>query len=106
MILAGFVVDQRTEFGVPHAVTCRALQVSESWFYKWRDRPPTPAARRRAAVDAAVAASFDASGATYGSPRVHADLVAAGWRISVNTLAASMARQYLVAPVKKRRCRI
>ena len=54
MILAGFVVDQRTEFS------------------KWRDRPPTPAARRRAAVDAAVRASFDASGGTYGSPRVHA----------------------------------
>jgi len=47
VILAGFVVDQRTEHGVPHALTCRALQVSESWFYKWRDRPPTPAARRR-----------------------------------------------------------
>ena len=84
MILAGFVVDPRTEFS------------------KWREWPPTPAARRRAAV----AASFDASGGTYGSPRVHADLVAAGWRISVNTLAASMARQYLVARVKKRRCRI
>jgi len=26
VILAGFVVDQRTEFGVPHALTCRALQ--------------------------------------------------------------------------------
>jgi hypothetical protein len=88
VILAGFVVDQRTEFS------------------KWREWPPTTAARLRAAVDAAVAASFDASGGTYGSPRVHADLVAAGWRISVNTLAASMARQYLVAPVKKRRCRI
>ena len=85
MILAGFVVDPRTEFS------------------KWREWPPT---RRRAAVDAAVRASFDASGGTYGSPRVHADLFAAGWRISVNTLAASMARQYLVARVKKRRCRI
>ena len=103
MILAGSVVDQRTEHGVPHALTCRALQVSESWFYKWRDRPPTPAARRRAAVDAAVAASFDASGGTYGSPRVHADLVAAGWRVSVNTVAVAMARQHLVARVKKRR---
>ena len=49
--LAGFVVDQRIEHGVPHAVTCRALQVSESWFYKWRDRPPTPAARQQAAVE-------------------------------------------------------
>ena len=88
MILAGFVVDQRTEFS------------------KWREWPPTTAARLRAAVDAAVRASFDASGGTHGSPRVHADLVAAGWWISVNTVAVSMARQYLVARVKKRRWRM
>lgn len=72
-------------------------------FYKWRDRPPTRAARRRAALDAAVRASFGASGATYESPRVHADLVAEGWRVSVNTVAASMAGQQLVARVQKRR---
>ena len=103
MSLAGFIADQRTEFGVPHAVACRALRVSQSWFYKWRDRPPTRAARRRAALESAVRASFEASGATYGSPRVHADLVAAGWRVSVNTVAAAMARQGLVGRVKKRR---
>jgi putative transposase len=38
MSVASFVAAQRTEFGVPHAVTCRALEVSESWFYKWHDR--------------------------------------------------------------------
>ena len=31
---------------------------------------PSPARRRRAEIDAAVAASFEASGGTYGSPRV------------------------------------
>ena len=103
MSLAGFIADQRTDHGVPHAVCCRALRVSQSWFYKWRDRPPTPAERRRAALDAAVRASFEASAGTYGSPRVYADLVAAGWQVSVNTVAASMARHQLVARVRKRR---
>ena len=42
MTVASFVASQRTEHGVPHAVCCRALELSESWFYKWRDRPPTP----------------------------------------------------------------
>ena len=42
MTVASFVASQRTEHGVPHALTCRALDVGESWFYKWRDRPPTP----------------------------------------------------------------
>jgi hypothetical protein len=37
--VASFVAAQRTEFGVPHACTCRILEISESWFYEWRNRP-------------------------------------------------------------------
>lgn len=48
-------------------------------------------------------AAFEASGKTYGFPRIHADLVAAGWRISEKTVAKSMVRQGLVARSKKRR---
>ena len=54
-------------------------------------------------------ASFQDSGGTpgtYGSPRVFEDLVEAGWRVSVNTVAVSMARQGLAGrcPKRKRRC--
>jgi transposase-like protein len=80
--LAGFIADQKAGHRVPYAVSCRALGVSQSWFHKWHDRPPTPAARRRAQVDAAVAAKFKASDSTYGSPRVHAELTGKGWRVS------------------------
>ena len=73
MTVAGFIASQRTEYGVPHAVACRALEVSESWFYKWHDRPPTDRDRRRAELDAAVKKFFDASGGTYGSPRIFDD---------------------------------
>jgi transposase InsO family protein len=109
MSVASFVASQRTEHGVPHAKCCRWLGVSESWFYKWRDRPPTPRQERRAQLDEAVRASFDDSGGTpgtYGSPRVFEDLVDAGWKVSVNTVAASMARQGLQgrSPKRKRRC--
>ena len=34
---------------------------------------------------------------------MYADLVAAGWRVSVNSVAAAMARHQLVARVRKRR---
>jgi hypothetical protein len=98
MTVALFVAAQRTEHGVPHAFSCRALELSESWFYKWRDRPPTPREQRRARLDAAVKTSFEDSGGTpgtYGSPRVFEDLVEAGWKVSVNTVAVSMARQGL-----------
>jgi transposase InsO family protein len=101
--VASFVAAQRTDHGVPHALSCRALGVCESWFYKWRDRPATVRRCRRVAVDEAVKASFDASEGTYGSPRVHADLDEAGWRVAKKTVAASMARQGLVARPKGRR---
>jgi putative transposase len=103
--VASFVVSQRTEHGVPHALTCRALEISESWFYKWRDRPPTPRQQRRVELDAAVRTSFEDSGGTpgtYGSPRVWEDLVDDGWVVSVNTVAASMARQGLQGRSPKR----
>ena len=103
MSLATFIAFQKAGHRVPYAVSCRALGVSESWFHKWHDRPLTPAAQRRARVDAAVKAAFDASGKTYGSPRIRADLVAAGWRVSEKTVAKSMARQDLAARAKKRR---
>lgn len=108
MSLAAFIASQRTEHRVPHAVACRALDVSESWFYKWRDRKPTPAEQRRAALDAKVAEIFADSGGeagTYGSPRIHAELRDLGWKVTEKTVAASMARQGLVARPKRRfRC--
>jgi putative transposase len=102
MSVASFVAAQRTDHGVPHALSCRALGLSESWFYKWRDRPPTPREQRRGALDAAVKASFDESEATYGSPRILADLGEWGWRVSKKSVEASMVRQGLVARPKKR----
>ena len=103
MMTAEFIAAQRTDYGIPHAVACRALDVSEPWFYKWKGRPATARQERRARLDAAVRASFEWSKATYGSPRVHADLVAEGWAVSVNSVADSMLRQGLVARVIRRR---
>ena len=102
-MVAAHIASQRTDHGIPHAVACRALGVSESWFYKWRNRPPTARQLRRDALDAAVKEFFDASRGSYGSPRVFADLRDAGWKVSEKTVAASMARQQLVARTKKRR---
>ena len=104
MSVASFVAAQRTDYVVSHALTCRALVLSESWFYKWRNRGPTRRQQRRTDLDVAVKRSFDASEGRYGSPRVLADLVADGWRVSKKSVEASMARQGLVArPTKTRR---
>lgn len=108
MTVASFIAAQRTEHRVPHAVSCRALDVPTSTFYKWRDRSPTPRQARRIALDAAVKASFDDSGGTpgtYGSPRVWEDLIEAGWKVSKKSVAASMARQGLQGRCPKRKRR-
>jgi putative transposase len=95
--VARFIADQRTNYRVPHTLTCLLLGVSLAWFYKWRDRLPTPRERRRADLDAAVAAMFDDAQGLHGSPRLHADLRADGWRLSEKTVADSMRRQSLIA---------
>ncbi|WP_344194082.1 IS3 family transposase, partial [Acrocarpospora corrugata] len=100
MSVAAFISSQKTEFGIDHVASCRALGVSPSWFYKWRDRPPTAREQRRAGLDAEITAVFTASGGTYGSPRVTRDLREKGWRISENTVAARMAELGLVARVR------
>jgi putative transposase len=100
---AAFIACQKTSHGVPYAVACRALSVSQSWFHKWHGRPPGPAQQRRHRVDVAVKTAFDASGGSYGSPRVHAQLRSEGWQVSEKTVAKSMAAQHLAARYKKRR---
>jgi putative transposase len=100
--VARFIADQRTMHGVPHTVTCAILGVSLSWLYKWLHRQPTDRERRRAGLDKRVAELFVASKRTYGSPRIHADLLEEGWKVSVNTVADSMRRQGLQGRKPKR----
>ncbi len=103
MSLTEHIAAQRTDHGVPHAVACRALGVAPSSFYWRRGRPPSATQRRRAALDAAVRACFEASGGTYGSPRVHALLRRDGLAVSKKTVESSMARQGLQGRKKRRR---
>ena len=56
MIVASFIACQRTSHQVPHVLSCRALSVSMSWFYKWKDRAPTARQLRRRKLDEAVKA--------------------------------------------------
>jgi putative transposase len=107
--VARFIADQRTFHRVPHTLVCALLGVSISWLYKWLDRAnnpdsaATPTQRRRAEIDAAVATAFDDARGLHGSPRLHADLREAGWRVSEKTVADSMRRQGLVARRIRRR---
>jgi putative transposase len=101
--VAGFIVAQRDRHGVPHATACRALSVSEAWFYKWRHGDPSPRHARREQLKVEVARLFAAHRGTYGSPRITADLREEGWRVSQNTVAALMRELGLAARRRKRR---
>lgn len=109
MSVARFIADQRTKHRVPHEVTCRLVQVSVSWFYKWIKRADAPAGlhtdteRRRAVLDVAVAAAFATARGLHGSPRLVDDLRELGWQVSEKSVAQSMRRQGLVARRIKRR---
>lgn len=91
MRVVEFIESQRTEFGIPHKISFRALGVSSSWFYKWKNRRPTARQERRTRLNEEIERHFAASGGTYGSPRITQDLRAEGWKLSENTVAKRMA---------------
>jgi putative transposase len=101
--VAGFIAAQRDARGVPHAVSCRALEVSQSWFYKWKPGLLPPRAARRERLKAEIARLFGQREGKDGSPRITAALREAGWRVSENTVAGLMREQGLAARRKKRR---
>jgi putative transposase len=101
--VAALIAAQRDEHQIPHAAACRALGVSRSWFYKWKDGTLTARAARRDQLAAEVRRLFAAHRGTYGSPRITADLREAGWKVSENTVAALMAEQGLAARRKRKR---
>jgi putative transposase len=105
--VAAFIAAQRDRHRIPHGVSCQALGVSQSWFYKWLAHaragtlPPRVARRERLAAE--VRRLFEAYQGKRGSPVITADLRDAGWRVSENTVAKLMAGQGLAARPKRRR---
>jgi putative transposase len=101
--VAGLIASQRAGHGIPATVSCRALGVSRSWYYKWAGGRLPPQAEHRERLAAEVKRLFMLHEGKYGSPRITADLKDAGWQVSENTVAGLMRAQGLAARRKKRR---
>jgi putative transposase len=101
--VAAFIAAQRARYGIPYAVACRALGVSQSWFYKWRHGDTSMRRARRRQLAAEIRRLFERHQGRYGSPRITADLVEAGWTVSPNTVAALMRELHLAARPRRRR---
>lgn len=81
---------------------CRVLGVSRAGYYAWRNRRPSARAVRRAQLTAEVKAIHAQVKARYGSPRVHAELVARGHACGVNFVAKLMRAAGIAAKTKRR----
>lgn len=81
---------------------CRHLGVSRSGYYAWRRRPESAHAKRDRQLAVLVREAHEVSRRTYGSPRVHAELIAGGELVSRKRIVRLMQQQGLVARVRRR----
>ena len=70
---------------------CAVLGVSISGYYGWRDRPASDRAKQNDQLVKRIKHHHKTSRCTYGSPRIHQDLVKAGEKTSLNRVARLMA---------------
>jgi transposase InsO family protein len=99
-VIFAWIEERKAEF--PVAVMCRVLEVSRSGFYAWRTRPPSAAEERREELTHEVQRIHAEVKGRYGSPRMHAELVARGEVCCVNFVAGLMKRAGITAKAKKR----
>ena len=95
-----FVAAERAAF--PVRTLCRVAGVAASGFYAWLRRGPGRRAGEDAGLAGRIAAIFEASRRTYGSPRVHAELRAEGVRVGRRRVARLMREAGLTAARRRR----
>ena len=83
-----FVSANQAMHGV--ATICRVLGVSTSGYYAWRTRPRSERARTDAELSLRIQAIHENSRATYGAPRIHAELADEGIRVGCKRVARLM----------------
>ena len=77
------------------ATLCRVLEVSPRGYYAWHRRPASQRAHENASLTAEIAAIHSHSRGMYGAPRIHAELVARGQRVSRKRIARLMRAAHL-----------
>jgi putative transposase len=95
-----WIKQHRQEFGVP--MMCDALNVSRSGYYAWVDRPTSPRQLRQEQLVERIRQVHEQSQGTYGSPRVHAELIERKVDVCVNTVARLMNRAQIRSIIHRR----
>jgi putative transposase len=81
---------------------CKVLEVSVSGFYDWRDRPKSNRAKENEALTEQIVMFHCGSGCTYGSPRIHKDMQAAGYKLGEKRVARLMKREGIKGKAKRK----
>jgi transposase InsO family protein len=98
-----FIEAEKANFSI--AAMCRVLEVTRSGFYAWRHRGASARWLRDRHLLGKIRTSFYESRRTYGSPRVHRDLLDSGERVSRKRVARLMREQGLAGRRRRRfRC--
>jgi putative transposase len=87
-VIYAFIESQKVDHRV--SAMCRALKVSKSGFYGWRDREPSARDRADAVLSEKIVGIHAESRETYGAPRVHFELRTLGVRCSRKRVARLM----------------
>ncbi len=86
----------------PVTLMCRVLEVSKSGYYAWRNRAPCKRAQDNELLATKIDEVHAESRGTYGSPRVHAELVAQGFTVGRNRIARIMREDGIIGRRKPR----
>lgn len=92
----------RSEKAFPVAFMCRHLEVSRGGFYAWLKRPESRRAEKNRLLAVLVRSAHQESRRTYGSPRVHAELVENGHPVGRHLVAKIMREEGIRARRKRR----
>jgi putative transposase len=86
----------------PVRLLCETLEVSPAGYYAWRRRPRSAQRQRRDTLVVEIRTIHAEVKARYGSPRIHAELVARGQTCCVNTVAKLMRDNEIAAKTARR----
>jgi len=95
------VSQHRARYSV--VTMCRMLDVSCSGYYAWRNREPSERWKADQVLQAEIEAIHERSRATYGVPRVHAELGARGTRVGRKRVARLMRRAGLEGASRRKK---
>lgn len=87
---------------LPVQAMCKTLRVSHSGYYDWLDRPASARAQANVVLLGQIRQAHAASDATYGVPRIQAELADQGIKAGHNRIAAVM-RAHGLRGVSRRR---